>query len=71
VPTYFASFAATSLDLSRREAGLIAFGTVAAFAGAWLGSQYLKKATIEVVRVIVAGLLFVIGSALILGLIGS
>jgi uncharacterized membrane protein YfcA len=74
VPTYFASFAsfaATSLDLGRREIGLIAFGTVAAFAGAWLGAQYLKKATIEVVRVIVATLLFVIGTALILGLIGS
>jgi uncharacterized membrane protein YfcA len=71
VPTYFATFAATSLDLGTRAIGLIAFGTVAAFAGAWLGSRYLKKARIEVVRVIVAGLLFAIGSALVLGLIGS
>jgi uncharacterized membrane protein YfcA len=71
VPTYFASFAATSLDLGGRETGLIAFGTVAAFAGAWLGSRYLKKARIEVVRVIVAALLFAIGTALVLGLIGS
>jgi uncharacterized protein len=71
VPTYFASFATSSLDLGAREIGLIAVGTVAAFAGAWLGSRYLKKARIEIVRVIVAGLLFGIGTALVLGLIGS
>jgi uncharacterized membrane protein YfcA len=71
VPTYFGTFAATSLDLGGRDVALIAFGTIAAFAGAWLGARYLKKATIEVVRVIVAGLLFIIGTALILGLIGS
>lgn len=71
VPTYFAAFAATSFDLGTRAIGLIAFGTVAAFAGAWLGSRYLKKARIDVVRFIVAGLLFAIGSALVLGLIGS
>ncbi|MCW5735848.1 MAG: TSUP family transporter [Enhydrobacter sp.] len=70
VPTYFGTFAATS-DLGERDIALIALGTIAAFAGAWLGSRYLKKATVEVVRVIVATLLLVIGSALILGLIGS
>lgn len=71
VPTYFGTFAATSIDLGRREIGLIAFGTIAAFGGAWLGSRYLKKARIEAVRIIVAGLLFTIGTALVLGLIGS
>lgn len=69
VPTYFGTFAATSLG--EREIALIASGTIAAFAGAWLGSRYLRKATIEMVRLIVAALLLVIGSALILGLIGS
>ena len=71
LPTYFASFAAIKHDLGGKEAGLIAVGTVAAFAGAWLGARYLKKAKIEIVRAIVAALLFAIGSALVLGLIGS
>lgn len=71
VPTYFSAFAASSLDLDARQMWLIAFGALAAFAGAWLGSRYLKKATIGVVRVIVASLMFVIGGALIFGLIGS
>jgi len=71
VPTYFASFAIGSLDLTKREIGLVALGTIAAFAGAWLGSRYLAKARIEVVRVIVAAMLFAIGSALVLGIVGS
>jgi len=71
VPTYFASFTATSLDLGRREIGMIAIGTVAAFAGAWLGARYLQKARLEAIRILVAGMLLVIGSALVLGLIGT
>lgn len=71
VPAYFMSFAATSLDVMPRQNGLIACGTAAAFAGAWLGSRYLTKARIEIVRVVVAGLLFTIGSALVLGVLGS
>jgi len=71
VPTYFATFSTSSLDWGQREGAMIAVGTVAAFAGAWLGSRYLQKARIEVVRVIVAGLLLVSGAGLVLGAIGS
>jgi uncharacterized protein len=71
VPTYFVSFAAISLDLGNKQWGLIAFGTIAAFGGAWVGSRFLKKAKIEVVRIIVAVLLLAIGVALVLGLVGS
>lgn len=71
VPTYFAMFASSTLELGERQMWLIAVGSIAAFAGAWLGSQYLKKATIEVVRLIVATMMLLIGGALIFGLIGS
>jgi uncharacterized membrane protein YfcA len=69
VPTYFATFTATSLNFDARAIGLIATGAAAAFAGAWLGSRYLATSKIEVVRLLVAGLLFVIGGALVLGYI--
>ena len=71
VPTYFATYAASSAELGERQMWLIAFGALAAFAGAWLGSRYLEKATISVVRGMVAGLMLIIGGALVLGLIGS
>ncbi|MFN3890370.1 MAG: TSUP family transporter [Beijerinckiaceae bacterium] len=71
VPTYFGTFAVSSAELGERQKWLIAVGSVAAFAGAWLGSRYLKKATMDVVRLTVAGLMFLIGSALALGVIGS
>ena len=70
LPTYVASFSEGSLPLSGRDGTLIAFGTLCAFAGAWLGTRYLQKATIEVVRMIVAGLMLLIGTGLILGVLG-
>lgn len=71
VPTYFGTFAASSAELGERQMWLIGFGTIAAFAGAWLGSEYLKKATNDLVRVMVASLMLLIGGPMVLGLIGS
>ena len=71
LPTYAASFASDALPLSGRSGALIAFGTVCAFVGAWLGARYMKKATIGVVRVIVVTLMLLIGTSLITGVLGS
>ena len=71
LPTYAASFAADELPLSGRSGALIAFGTVCAFAGAWLGARYMKKATIGVVRVLVVTFMLLIGAGLITGVLGS
>jgi uncharacterized membrane protein YfcA len=71
LPTYFASFDRGTLDLTGREGMLVAFGTACAFAGAWLGASYFKRATIQVVRYIVAGLMLLIGAGLIFGVLGA
>ena len=71
LPTYFISFGDVGLRIGERESALVAFGTVCAFAGAYLGTRYLEKATVGVVRVIVAGLMLLIGVALALGIIGA
>jgi uncharacterized membrane protein YfcA len=71
LPTYAASFADNTLAFSGRSGALIAFGTVCAFAGAWLGARYMKKATIGAVRVLVVTFMLLIGTALIMGILGS
>lgn len=71
LPTYAAGFATGTLDLSGRELAVIGVGTVCAFAGAWLGARYLKKATIGIVRALVAGCMLLIGAGLGIGLIGA
>lgn len=48
---------------------LLLFATLASFAGAWLGTVFLKKVTIELIQKIVAVLLYLLGGALISGLI--
>lgn len=71
LPTYAITFADASLRPGLREGELILVGTLCAFAGAYMGARYLQRATIEVVRMIVAGLMLLIGSALTLGMIGT
>lgn len=71
LPTYVASFADNTLAFSGRPGALIAVGTVCAFAGAWLGARYMKKATIGAVRVLVVTFMLLIGAALITGVLGS
>ena len=69
LPAYAASFGGNT-RLSGHAWSLVAVGTLSAFAGAFLGVRYLKKATIGVVRAIVATAMLVIGSALIAGVLG-
>lgn len=71
LPTYAASFSGTNSGLGSRGWMLVAVGTLSAFAGAWLGVRYLKRATIGRVRAIVAALMMLIGTALVAGLLGS
>lgn len=67
---------ATGLQTARDGLGahawaLVAIGTLCAFAGAFLGVRYLKKATIGVIRSIVATLMLLVGASLLTGIIGS
>ncbi len=71
LPVYAASFTTMNGDLGSRGWALVAMGTLAAFAGAWLGTRYLKNATIGLVRALVTTLMLTIGAALVAGLIGS
>lgn len=68
LPTYAAGLGGAALRAE--DWRLVAFATACAFAGAFLGTRYLKKATIGIVRGIVAGLMFVIGAGLVAGVIG-
>lgn len=71
LPTYAAAFSIETLPLSGRGGALIACGTLCAFAGAWLGARYMKKATIGVIRSLVVTLMVLIGAGLVLGVLGA
>lgn len=70
LPTYAASFRG-DVALGGHRWALVGVGTLSAFVGAYLGVRYLKKATIGVVRAMVAGLMLLIGSALVTGVLGT
>ncbi len=67
--TYAASFTATGLNPAGRE-GLLAVGTLSAFAGAYMATRHLDKITIGTVRYSVAALMLVIGAAMAVGVLG-
>lgn len=69
LPTYVVSFRG-DLALDGHGWALVGVGTLCAFAGAFLGLRYLKRATIGIVRAMVAGLMLVIGAALVMGVLG-
>lgn len=71
LPTYAASLDGASLPLAGREGALLLAAGLAALAGAFLAARYLRKATIGVVRWIVAGLMLLIGAGLLTGVLGS
>jgi uncharacterized protein len=71
LPAYAAAISRETLALSGRPAALIAVGTACAFAGAWLGAQYMKKATVGIIRALVVALMLLIGSGLMLGVLGT
>lgn len=68
--TYATSFASAGLDPSEREGLLVIVGTLSAFAGAYVATRRLEKITIGTVRYSVAALMFVIGAALVVGVLG-
>ncbi|MFM9863039.1 MAG: TSUP family transporter [Micropepsaceae bacterium] len=70
LPVYAISFASLN-QFAWRQVTLVAAGTVCAFAGAFLGARYLAKATMEIVRIMVAALMSLIGAALAAGVIGG
>ena len=70
IPTYVAGIAG-SATITKHEISLIAFGTICAFLGAYIGAKSLPKISISYIRFIVAGLMVIIGTLLILGIIGS
>ncbi len=69
LPTYVAGM--HGMALAAHDWTLVAVGTSCAFAGAFLGVRYLRRATIGMVRAIVALLMMLIGSALVAGLLGA
>ncbi len=72
IPTYVFGLSDLSTEqLTQHNLELVGFGTACAFAGAWLGAKYMKKTSIGFVRCMVAGLMVVIGTLLILGIVGG
>lgn len=70
LPTYALGLKSAT-NITQHELALIGFGTFCAFVGAWLGAKYMKKTTIGFLRYVVAGLMLIIGTLLILGVIGG
>ncbi len=69
--TYATAFARSGLDPHGREALLVGVATLAAFAGAWIAARRLDKVTIGWVRTVVTLLMVMIGTGLMLGLVGA
>ena len=70
ISVYLALFTATGGDLA--EFGgwpLVITGSLAAFAGVLIGKRYLHKVTMKSVQMMVGGLLFGVGLALVFGFI--
>lgn len=71
VPTYAVSLAGSPQIGEPETLTRILAASLAAFAGAWLGARYFKKATIGFVRVVVAVMMIAIGTSLALGLVSG
>ena len=71
LPTYATELRAAHQGLSGHGWALVAVGTLCAFAGAFVGVRYLKKATLGVIRWIVAIVMLLVGAALLTGIFGS
>lgn len=68
--TYAASFTTTGLSPAGREVLLVVVGTLSAFGGAYVATRRLDKITIGAVRYSVAGLMLLIGAAMVAGILG-
>ena len=68
--TYAASFDVAEFSPAGREGLMVMVGTLSAFAGAYVATRRIDKLAIGAVRYSVAFLMFVIGIALAVGLVG-
>ena len=68
--TYAASFSMAGPDFARHEGVLVLVGTLSAFGGAFVATRFLDKLEIGAIRYGVATLMFVIGAALAIGVLG-
>lgn len=66
---YGAAFLGAQFTASAELAPAVATATLAAFSGAMLGKQLLKKVTLHTVQLIVATMMLLIGAGLVSGLI--
>lgn len=69
--TYAASFQASGLPPAGREALLMGVGTISAVTVTFFAARRIEKVTVASVRSTVAGLMLLIGAALVTGLLGS
>lgn len=71
LPVYALMAGSAADRIGGREAGLIGWAVLCAFAGAWSATRWMRKVTVGLVRSLVAAVMLGIGAALIAGLIGS
>lgn len=71
LPVYALMAGGATADLDARQAVLVGWAMLCAFAGAWSAVRWLKRVTIGLVRGVVAAAMLVIGAALVAGLIGT
>ena len=69
--TYAASLQASGLNPAGREALLMGVGTISAVAATIVAARRIEKVTIASLRSIVAGLMLLVGAALVAGLLGT
>ena len=68
--TYAVTFASPGVGPAGREGLLVLVGTLSAFAGAYVATRRLHKITLRTVRYSVAALMFLIGAAMAVGVLG-
>lgn len=71
LPVYALAAGAAAGEVGTRQALLVGWAVLCAFAGAWGAVRWLKKVTIGLVRGVVAAAMLAIGAALVAGLIGT
>ena len=69
--TYAASFRASGIAPDGREALLMGIGTISAVAATFFAARRIEKLAVGSIRSTVAGLMLLIGAALVTGLLGS
>ena len=71
LPVYAFTVNAAAGEIEGRQGWLVGWAVMCAFAGAWVGTRWLKKVTVGFVRAIVAAVMLAIGAAMAAGVFGS